>query len=481
MLAFVMLAAAALCACRTAFVQGMPTPPADSSTVPGTPTPPADSGSVPGTPLPPDRNPIIGAMLSPEEVEQWCSELPHYGVRAVSTTVRWNMIEPQTGEFDWTVADDAVQVARSCGLEVGVHVLSVSSWGTLPPEDGSVRTRKIPSMPPRHMGDYYNFVSEFAAHYKGQVSRYSFENEAAAEANWGSSPESYFDLLCIAHQAVTDADPQALVLNSGISSSALGLLMANDMLEDGHAEAAVDFLGRYYAHFAPGRVSGHPVRIATVTDLEAVLNDPIAQRVLTWAPQLFANHSCYDALQVHYYGPWDQLETVLSWLRSQLAAQGADKPIEIWELGYGWQDASSYDELRHAQDTTKLLVTALGEGSDFAIYWRFTDWAERQGTGVTGLIGNNVPRPAATAYRITAEKLAGVVSGERLELEPALWAYRFAKETGDLYVVWSTEPMVARLPIESSTVTITDTTGHTASGDPRALSVGASPVFVEDR
>lgn len=421
---------------------------------------------------------LIGTYVKPQEIDKWCAEMQHYGARFIWMAVPWNVIEPQKGHFTWNRVDTAVQAARSCGLDIGFHLLAKSSWATLPPPQ--TQGRKTPSMPPKDMDDYYNFLFKLASRYKGEVSRYSVENEAHASANWPSTPESYFEMLATAYRAVKAADPDALVENSGISSSALGMMVVNDILRAGKEQEADSFLKRYYAHYAPGRGKGEPIVVDDPEDLESLLSDPVVQRGLAWMPMLFDNHDYYDVIQLHYFGPWEEIPTVMDWVHDQLQARGTDKPIEFWEFGYGWHDMSTYDPQAHARDEAKYLATAIGEGALRVLSWQFTDYAAE--LGHPGLITASGPRPAAESFRVTTEKLNGTTSSARLDLGSSVWVYRFGKHNGDIiYVVWSTEPGKISLPIDAETVTVTTIAGETTSADPKALDVGESPIFVESK
>ncbi len=428
------------------------------------------SGTTPGERL-------LGSYVQPQEFSQYCSTMQQYGVRFTWLALAWNGIEPVKGMFRFERFDPVIQGIHNCGLDLGVHILSRSNWATLPPPASSGRAQA--SMPPKDMNDYYNFIFQVASHYKGVISRYSIENEAHASVNWGSTPESYFQLLATAYRAVHAADPNALVEDAALSSSGLGMLIANDMLKAGKQQDAVNFVQHYYAHYAPGRGKGEPIIMENLSDLQGLINQSESQRLLQWTPLLFQNHDFYDVIQLHYFGPWDDLPMVMDWVHTQLKNQGGDKPIDFWEFGYGWDNQSTYDPQAHAQDEPKYLATAIGEGALRALSWQFTDFAAF--LGHPGLFTANGPRPAAQSFKITAEKINGTISSQRLDLGPGAWGYRFDKNNGTVYVVWSAQPAKVSLPINAQTVTVTDISGQITTADPKTLDAGVSPIFVEAR
>ncbi len=419
---------------------------------------------------------LIGTYVPPNDFSNYCQQMRSYGAGFTWVAIPWDGIEPLPGVYRWNRADQVVMAMHNCGFDIGVHVLSRHPLLTQPVPN--IPTKDIASMPPLDMNSYYDFVFQLAKHYKGIISRYSIENEAHASSNWPSSPESYFQLLATAYRAVHAADPNALVEDSALSSSGLGVLLANDMWQAGKKQEATDFLHTYYAHYAPKAGGGEPIVVNNEQDLQALLAMPEVQRLIAWAPMLFANHQYYDVEQLHYFGPWQDLPMVMGWVHDHLKAQGDDKPLDLWEMGYGWTDVKTYDPQTHARDEPKYLATAIGEGGLRALSWLFTDFAF-QAEGHPGLTTASGPRPAAESFKLTAEKLNGTTNSQRLSLGPGLWGYRFDKPGGTVYVLWGDQAGKINLGINAASVRVTDITGQVTNASPDALNVSDSPIFVE--
>jgi hypothetical protein len=421
--------------------------------------------------------PLIGAMFDPREIEQYCEEMQSNGVAATTLTVPWNAIEPRKGTFRWQQADPVIQQMRSCGLTLGVHVLANATWAVQPSPAGDQRI----SMPPVNMQDYYDFIFQLASHYRGQISRYSIENEAASPNNWGGTAAEYAELLATAYAAIQAADPDALVLNDGMSSSALGFLYAAELYQQGQQQAAVDFLSTFYAHFAPGRQAGQPIQVETPQEFAALLDNALAQEVSAWLAMLVQNQDVYDAFQVHYYGPPEQLVPVMDWIDAKLVAQGPGKPLELWELGYGWSDAATLDLQAQSAAVVRLLATAVGEGVPFIIYWRYTDQVEQAGTGVTGLVTTAGPRPAVDVFRLISEKLDNMTQATNADLGPGIEGYVFHLASGSsLYVIWSTEGAQTISMVDAAgDVAIVTITGEMRPVDAQSVEVGPEPLILE--
>lgn len=165
------------------------------------------------------------------------------------------------------------------------------------------------------------------------------------------------------------------------------------------------------------------------------------------------------------------------WIHEQMRANNCVKPIQAWEIGYGLDEKFPYDVDEHARTVVKILTISAAEGARTIIYFPLTE----RGTYARGLLGSGGTMGApATAYQVTAGKLADVVRAEKLTLGEGVWGYKFGRSSGgEVYVLWGTTSKSVRLPIAASQVTVTDRTGATATASPAALHIGVDPIFVE--
>lgn len=417
----------------------------------------------------------IGTAVREEAVIKRCGEMASYGARFTWMTMNWAQVEPRRGQFNWAKLDPYVDAAHSCGLDIGVHVMSNAPWAVLPAPTNVKGTS--PSTFPKDLNDYYEFVFQLAKHYSGKISRYSIENEAHADGFYFSgTTDQYLTMLQTAHRAVKAADPDALVEDAGMSSSGIAIWLAADLAKRGETAEATEFLKGYFPD--PRAVRGEITLPNAPADWNRILNSPAIRRVVDWGEMLFSHPEAYDVLQLHFYAPPEYLPRVTQWVHQQLRARGADKPIEFWEMGYRARSDDSYDPAAHARNDVQLLTQALGQGAQRAVIFQFTDYAAPYG-GDMGLVAATGPRPAAEAFRVTAEKLNGIVDSVQLDLGEGVWAYRFDKPEGSVYVLWSTTPATVSLPLSATSVTITDIVGTVSTADPHALSISESPLFIE--
>jgi hypothetical protein len=424
----------------------------------------------------------MGAYIAPQSISQYCHQLQRYNVEFTWAQVPWNLIEPKKGQFVWTSLDQAVQAAHDCGLEMGFKVHSRSKWGTLPITTDPDEWITPPSTHPKDLNDYYKFIYTLANRYKDKVNRYSIEEEAHAQGvYYEGTPEQYMEMLKTAHRAIHDANPKATVQDSGISNIAIAFLYAKSKIDSGNTSGASQFLNNWFANYAKVRVNrrmGKIVDFNNPADLDLIYAHPQIQRLFKWTKLLWSEYAdSYDIQQIHYCGPWQYMPEVIKWYHDQMARLGKDKPVEFWTMSYGWNDINTYDPQTHAIAEAKYHLLAVGEGALRTISWQFTDYAES--LGHHGLVTDQGPRPAAQTFAITAEKINGVTSSQRLNLGQDIWAYRFEKPDGVVYAVWAEKETRINLPINAAEVKVTDLWGNATRDSPSKLLITSSPLFVE--
>lgn len=396
-----------------------------------------------------------------------CADLQTMGIRTTFFGAWWGQIEPEPGQYDWSTIDPPVDAALACGVEPVVKI-------TGSPGPGQAGT------PPDDEEAYARFVTALAGHLKGRVSSYAIENEVNnPRMTW--TADSYGRLRAVAYQAVKGADPQARVLDGGLTMQAYLAARASELARAGDADGAVAMLQRFQAG-----MTRKPKNLpATPEELTRWLDQPVNVRGVALVDELRRNPGTYDAVQLHYLqDAWQLIPEYVSWVRAWFPG----KAYEFWEIGYGWPGEEAdqpFTEEGHAAGVIKTLVIALGEGGSRVIYEPYWDAAgpEDQPSGIQGKIGRGLmmaagPRLAATAFGTMTGRLSDCRRAERLDLGAGIWAYRFTTPQGDVYAVWGDRQATVRLPVSASQATVTDLTGAATQADPAALAVGDRPVFV---
>lgn len=136
------------------------------------------------------------------------------GFTWVKYLVYWDYAQPQRGgavKFD--PYDAWVDTARSKGLHVLMRVDQSPSWAT-----GT--TSK--NAPPINDSDLADFMAQMAAHFKGRVDAWELWNEPNLNYEWGYTrpdPAKYARMLQAVYPKLKAADPQTLLIASGLSTA----------------------------------------------------------------------------------------------------------------------------------------------------------------------------------------------------------------------------------------------------------------------
>jgi cell division septation protein DedD len=107
------------------------------------------------------------------------------------------------------------------------------------------------------MSDWGDFMAAFADRYKGRIQAYEIWNEPNLSREWADqppNPKHYVEMLKSAHQAIKQADKDALVLTAGLSpTTASGKVAMPDVdyLKAMYAAGAKDYFDVLGVH-APG-------------------------------------------------------------------------------------------------------------------------------------------------------------------------------------------------------------------------------------
>ncbi|MCS7002829.1 MAG: glycoside hydrolase family 5 protein, partial [Dehalococcoidia bacterium] len=171
------------------------------------------------------------------------------GFNWVKTLVAWRNVQPNDKrQFIWGPTDGDVERAHSRGIRLLLRVDQPPRWAT-----GS----DAHNAPPVNEADLADFMAALAARYRGRVAAYEIWNEPNLRDEWGGQrpdPAKYARMLCALYPRVKAADPGAIVVTGGLSTT--GDAGANDA-----AWGDLTYLQALYDHGARGcfdAVGSHP-------------------------------------------------------------------------------------------------------------------------------------------------------------------------------------------------------------------------------
>jgi hypothetical protein len=273
----------------------------------------------------------------------------------------WCEVEPRPGQRDWSRVDEVARSADALGYGLFLKLRVGTCWAT-GGKGGRERgeRRKTASALPADLGAYEDFVRAAVTRYSARgVHEYAIENEVNAPIQWDGTAQDYERLAVVAARAIRAADPDARVLDSGISSTGYGTVVAARLLAQGQPDQAVAAYRRWYARRFGVRADDFP-EVADAAQLRSVLAGDRARRdaELVAVTVGLAQRHVVDAWQAHFYEPWDNAGTLLAYLRDSLP-QGF--PVEAWEVGLFWPQGAG-DRRAQAAEAAKLVSRLLTGG-----------------------------------------------------------------------------------------------------------------------
>jgi hypothetical protein len=198
-------------------------------------------------------NVFLEQEVEPDKRQRSLDLLQAAGVTWVRQELPWEQIEPlakgQTvdpnfGESTWAKFDDIVDRAEHMGMHVLLRLDTSPRWA-LPSDapDGL--------SPPVDDDDYFDFVGQVAARYRGRVAAYQIWNEPNLTSEWGRRPPdaaAYARLLRGASARIRSVDPSARVVMAALAptltqnADALNELVYLQQLYDAGVRGAFDVL-----------------------------------------------------------------------------------------------------------------------------------------------------------------------------------------------------------------------------------------------
>lgn len=154
--------------------------------------------------------------LNPDNQRTWMREVAeklHMGW--FKQQVRWEDVESEKGQYDWSKLDLALPIATEFNMKVLLSIVTAPGWA----REAGVDTSK--HGPPADTQDFVNFVTAILNRYPDQVHAIEVWNEQNLDREWtsveGLSAANYVDLLRQTYTAVKAIDPGIIVVSGALS------------------------------------------------------------------------------------------------------------------------------------------------------------------------------------------------------------------------------------------------------------------------
>ncbi|WFE56504.1 hypothetical protein [Micromonospora sp. WMMD712] len=448
--------------------------PAPSATGPSAATPSAGATGAPPAGAP-ARNPF-GAHWDWSRHDQFVPYLEKLSGSATYHELSWCDIEKTQGSPDFSAVDRIAERSRQLGITLHLKIRTGVCWAT----GGTAKftrgqANKTESAMPRDLAAYQSFVRALVQRYAPYgVREYAIENEVNAQQYWAGSPEDYRRLVTAAAEAIRSADPQAKVVDSGMSSVAYGMGVADRLLRAGQPDQAV---AAYQAYFQR-RIGTRGRLIPAVADpaaLRAALDNTQNSRNLAYlaVTEKLLDDRVVDVRQLHFYEHFSGVPALLDYLRAETPT---GVPVQAWEVGQFWKDGA--DDAAARGDEMVKVVGQLVAGGVHEVLWLPLAYNPDNRAGAEVRYG--LLDPDGTQRQAGAMMAALAAAARDATVEPVnakgLTGVAFRRGAESTLVVWSTTGGTVSLPATAGV------TGGPVGADPAArtgaLPIGPSPVLL---
>ncbi|NWJ47722.1 MAG: hypothetical protein HXX08_17860 [Chloroflexi bacterium] len=275
--------------------------------------------------------------------------------------LRWDMVEPYSGRWDWGFTDEAVNKST----ERGLNVLGLLSYNV--DRSGGGRAQPNYSMP--DINAWRTYVATVVNRYKDRVRYWEIWNEPSDTkyfniADFNQRAQNYAQLLQVSYDTIKGIDGGLQVVTGGISGF------------------DVPFLEEVIARGGSGK---------------------------------------FDILGVHPYVNFPASPESKYWSDTQLAyfeafAARVGKPVWATEFGWDTRGPTSVDENRQANYIARASVEGLASALQKMFIYQFRDDGVNLQDGY-GIVRNDwvTPKPAYVVYKNLITRLNGATFKERFE------------------------------------------------------------------
>ncbi|MFI6159125.1 hypothetical protein ACIA59_04180 [Micromonospora haikouensis] len=448
--------------------------PAPSATGPSAATPSAGATAAPPAGAT-ARNPF-GAHWDWSRYDQFVPYLEKLSGSATYHELSWCDIEKTQGSPDFSAVDRIAERSRQLGITLHLKIRTGVCWAT----GGTAKftrgqANKTESAMPRDLAAYQAFVRALVQRYAPYgVREYAIENEVNAQQYWAGSPEDYRRLVTAAAEAIRSADPQAKVVDSGMSSVAYGMGVADRLLRAGQPDQAVAAYQAYFQRRIGTRGRLIPA-VADPTALRAALDNTQNSRNLAYlaVTEKLLDDRVVDVRQLHFYEHFSGVPALLDYLRAETPA---GVPVQAWEVGQFWKDGA--DDAAARGDEMVKVVSLLVAAGIHEVLWLPLAYNPDNRAGAEVRYG--LLDPDGTQRQAGAMLAALAAAARDATVEPVnakgLTGVAFRRGAESTLVVWSTTGGTVSLPATAGV------TGGPVGADPAArtgaLPIGPSPVLL---
>jgi hypothetical protein len=362
--------------------------------------------------------------------------------------VNWTTLEGEEGQFDWTVMDGTIGVAKQNGVSDFIFTLGdVPQWAYANPGETCGTGGNAGACDAPELKALEEFVTQVVQRYCGVVEYYETWNEP----NWGFWNGTNEQLLAVAEQVYQIAKDPA---NCGCSNGVC----------------------------APGGGSNpNKVLLPSISTIAGNLDWLDSYLSTAGATYPYADISAFHG---YGYAQPEEIAEGVAQLQQVLGKHGL-AALELWDTEASWGETAADDQEQEASWLMRFhIVQELSGVSRFAWYaYDNCAWGTLWG-GACGSPPDNWQgvRAAGEAYGALETWMAGATLTHCDEYQDGLWACELQRPGGyEGWILWDSTGAGLAVPIPSQwKLKKYHDWRNNVSALPEQIAVGAMPVLVDN-
>ena len=158
--------------------------------------------------------------MNPDNQDGWFNSVSNdLGLKWVKQQVRWEIMEVEQGNIDWSMLDLVVPSAEKFGIKLMLSIVTAPEWSR---EPGVYTARHGPPADPQV---YADFVAKILNRYPGSIHAVEVWNEQNIDREWtsiyGLSARNYVTMLRTTYETIKAIDPGIIVISGALSPTGL--------------------------------------------------------------------------------------------------------------------------------------------------------------------------------------------------------------------------------------------------------------------
>ncbi|KRE58807.1 hypothetical protein [Phycicoccus sp. Soil748] len=282
--------------------------------------------------------------------------------------VVWCDVEKKQGSPDWSSLDRIATRSREIGTTLMLKLRVGRCWATSGDAQYQRGSKaKTESAMPTDLGAYKAWVQAAVTRYsKLGVHEYAIENEINSASFWAGTPQQFETLARAASGEIRASDPEAKVVDAGLSSTSYGYGIADWLLKQGRDADALSAWNAYFERRI-GTRGNQIVAVHTRADLETALKSEQGVRNLVYLDLMrqLAASKVTDVRQIHFYEKYSAVPTLFAYLKSHTPY---GTPIQAWEVGSFDKSGATTDDATKSEEVLKTMSLVLAEGATVAVW-----------------------------------------------------------------------------------------------------------------